>query len=78
VWPVPNLETSQALHIAEHVKKLNATLLRTSTGATATTRFVSIMIFNLYDPRVEIITPIRDPKTKAANRVNICRIEGGK
>ncbi len=51
---------SQALHIAAHVKKVNATaVVHGSTGAgNDQVRFD--MIFNIMIPGVEIITPIRD------------------
>ena len=53
---------SQALHIAEHVKKLNAgAVAHGSTGAgNDQVRFD--MIFHIMIPGVEIITPIRDLK----------------
>jgi argininosuccinate synthase len=53
---------SQALHIAEHVKKLNAdTVAHGSTGAgNDQVRFD--MVFHIMIPGVEIITPIRDQK----------------
>lgn len=53
---------SQALHIAEHAKKLNAlAVVHGSTGAgNDQVRFD--MIFNIMIPGVEIITPIRDMK----------------
>ncbi len=53
---------SQALHIAEHVKKLNAdAVAHGSTGAgNDQVRFG--MIFHIMIPGVEIITPIRDLK----------------
>lgn len=51
---------SQALHIAEHAKKMNAkAVVHGSTGAgNDQVRFD--MIFNIMIPGVEIITPIRD------------------
>ncbi len=51
---------SQALHIAEHAKKLNAdSVAHGSTGAgNDQVRFD--MIFHIMIPGVEIITPIRD------------------
>lgn len=53
---------SQAIFIAEHVKKLNATaVVHGSTGAgNDQVRFD--MVFNIMIPGVEIITPIRDMK----------------
>src|SRR6187402_264991 len=61
---------SQALHIAEHVKKLDAkAVAHGSTGAgNDLVRFD--MIFHVLIPGVEIITPIRDLKLSREEEIN--------
>ncbi len=53
---------SQALHIAEHVKKLNADAVAHGSTGAGNDQVRFDMIFNILIPGVEIITPIRDLK----------------
>ena len=66
----------QALHIAEHVKKLNAdTVAHGSTGAgNDQVRFD--MIFHIMIPGVEIITPIRDLKLSREEEIAYLKSKG--
>lgn len=67
---------SQALHIAEHAKKLNAkAVVHGSTGAgNDQVRFD--MIFNIMIPGVEIITPIRDMKLSREAEIEYLKGKG--
>ena len=67
---------SQALFIAEHVKKLNAVaVVHGSTGAgNDQVRFD--MVFNIMIPGVEIITPIRDMKLSREVEIEYLRSKG--
>ena len=67
---------SQALHIAEHVKKMNAgAVAHGSTGAgNDQVRFD--MIFNIMIPGVEIITPIRDLKLSREAEISYLKLKG--
>jgi argininosuccinate synthase len=67
---------SQALHIAEHVKALNADgVAHGSTGAgNDQVRFD--MIFHIMIPGVEIITPIRDLKLSREEEINYLKSKG--
>lgn len=51
---------SQALHIAEHVKKLNATAVAHGSTGAGNDQVRFDMVFNIMIPGVEILTPIRD------------------
>jgi argininosuccinate synthase len=67
---------SQALHIAEHAKKLNAgAVAHGSTGAgNDQVRFD--MIFHIMIPGVEIITPIRDLKLSREQEIEYLKSKG--
>jgi len=67
---------SQALHIAEHAKKLNAAaVVHGSTGAgNDQVRFD--MIFNIMIPGVEIITPIRDMQLSREEEIAYLKAKG--
>ena len=67
---------SQALHIAEHAKKMNAVaVVHGSTGAgNDQVRFD--MIFNILIPGVEIITPIRDLKLSREEEIAYLKAKG--
>jgi argininosuccinate synthase len=67
---------SQALHIAEHAKKLKAkAVVHGSTGAgNDQVRFD--MIFNIMIPGVEIITPIRDLKLSREEEISYLKAKG--
>jgi argininosuccinate synthase len=53
---------SQALHIAEHVKKLGAKAVAHGSTGAGNDQVRFDMVFNIMIPGVEIITPIRDLK----------------
>lgn len=53
---------SQALHIAEHVKKLGATAVAHGSTGAGNDQVRFDMVFHIMIPDVEIITPIRDLK----------------
>lgn len=67
---------SQALFIAEHVKKMNASaVVHGSTGAgNDQVRFD--MVFNIMIPGVEIITPIRDMKLSREEEISYLKSKG--
>ncbi len=67
---------SQALHIAKHVKELNAdTVAHGSTGAgNDQVRFD--MIFNIMIPGVKILTPIRDLKLSREEEISYLKGKG--
>ncbi|MEO6549088.1 MAG: argininosuccinate synthase domain-containing protein [Ferruginibacter sp.] len=67
---------SQALFIAEHVKKMNAAaVVHGSTGAgNDQVRFD--MVFNIMIPGVEIITPIRDMKLSREDEIAYLKSKG--
>jgi argininosuccinate synthase len=67
---------SQALHIAEHAKKLGVkAVVHGSTGAgNDQVRFD--MIFNIMIPGVEIITPIRDLKLSREEEISYLKSKG--
>jgi len=67
---------SQALFIAEHVKKMNAVaVVHGSTGAgNDQVRFD--MVFNIMIPGVEIITPIRDMKLSREAEITYLKSKG--
>ena len=67
---------SQALFIAEHVKKMNAAaVVHGSTGAgNDQVRFD--MVFNIMIPGVEIITPIRDMKLSREEEISYLKSKG--
>jgi argininosuccinate synthase len=52
----------QALHIAEHVKKLNADAVAHGSTGAGNDQVRFDMVFHIMIPDVEIITPIRDLK----------------
>src|SRR5258705_7492661 len=53
---------SQALHIADHVKKLNADAVAHGSTGAGNDQVRFDMVFHILIPGVEIITPIRDLK----------------
>ena len=53
---------SQALHIAEHVKKMSATAVAHGSTGAGNDQVRFDMVFHIIIPDVEIITPIRDLK----------------
>lgn len=61
---------SQALHIAEHVKKLNASAVAHGSTGAGNDQVRFDMIFNIMIPGVEIITPIRDLKLSREQEID--------
>jgi len=60
----------QALHIAEHVKKMNAEAVAHGSTGAGNDQVRFDMIFNIMIPGVEIITPIRDLKLSREEEIS--------
>ncbi|MER3499082.1 MAG: argininosuccinate synthase [Chitinophagaceae bacterium] len=60
----------QALHIAEHAKKINADALAHGSTGAGNDQVRFDMIFHIMIPYVEIITPIRDLKLSREEEIN--------
>src|SRR5215203_6293986 len=67
---------SQALHIAEHAKKLNADAVAHGSTGAGNDQVRFDMIFHIMIPGVEIITPIRDLKLSREEEINYLRNKG--
>jgi len=67
---------SQALHIAEHVKKLNAVAVAHGSTGAGNDQVRFDMIFNILIPGVEIITPIRDLSLSREEEIAYLRSKG--
>ncbi|MEP6750582.1 MAG: argininosuccinate synthase domain-containing protein, partial [Bacteroidota bacterium] len=67
---------SQALHIAEHVKKLNADAVAHGSTGAGNDQVRFDMIFNIMIPGVEIITPIRDLKLSREDEITYLKSKG--
>jgi len=67
---------SQALHIAEHVKKLNADAVAHGSTGAGNDQVRFDMIFNIMIPGVEIITPIRDLKLSREAEIDYLKKQG--
>jgi len=67
---------SQALHIAEHVKKLNAKAVAHGSTGAGNDQVRFDMIFNIMIPGVEIITPIRDMKLSREEEIAYLKAKG--
>lgn len=61
---------SQALHIAEHVKKLNADAVAHGSTGAGNDQVRFDMIFHIMIPGVEIMTPIRDLKLSREQEID--------
>lgn len=61
---------SQALHIAEHVKKLNADVVAHGSTGAGNDQVRFDMIFHIMIPGVEIMTPIRDLKLSREQEID--------
>ncbi len=61
---------SQALHIAEHVKKLEADAVAHGSTGAGNDQVRFDMIFHIMIPGVEIITPIRDMKLSRQEEID--------
>ncbi len=69
---------SQALHIAEHVKKLNADAVAHGSTGAGNDQVRFDMIFHIMIPGVEIITPIRDMQLSRQEEVDYLKSKGVK
>jgi argininosuccinate synthase len=67
---------SQALHIAEHAKKLNADAVAHGSTGAGNDQVRFDMIFHIMIPGVEIITPIRDLKLSREQEIEYLRSRG--
>ncbi|MDX2047718.1 MAG: argininosuccinate synthase [Chitinophagaceae bacterium] len=67
---------SQALHIAEHVKKLNADAVAHGSTGAGNDQVRFDMIFHIMIPGVEIITPIRDLKLSREEEIAYLKQKG--
>ena len=67
---------SQALHIAEHVKKLDAMAVAHGSTGAGNDQVRFDMIFHIMIPGVEIITPIRDLKLSREQEIEYLKSKG--
>ena len=67
---------SQALHIAEHVKKLDAKAVAHGSTGAGNDQVRFDMIFHIMIPGVEIITPIRDLKLSREQEIEYLKNKG--
>jgi len=67
---------SQALHIAEHVKKLDAKAVAHGSTGAGNDQVRFDMIFHIMIPGVEIITPIRDLKLSREQEIAYLKSKG--
>jgi argininosuccinate synthase len=67
---------SQALHIAEHAKKLNADAVAHGSTGAGNDQVRFDMIFHIMIPGVEIITPIRDLKLSREEEIAYLKNKG--
>ena len=66
---------SQALHIAEHVKKLNADAVAHGSTGAGNDQVRFDMIFHIMIPGVEIITPIRDMQLSRQQEIDYLKLK---
>lgn len=69
---------SQALHIAEHAKKLSADAVAHGSTGAGNDQVRFDMIFHILIPGVEIITPIRDLKLSREQEIEFLKSKGVK
>ena len=67
---------SQALHIAEHVKKLDAKAVAHGSTGAGNDQVRFDMIFHIMIPGIEIITPIRDLKLSREQEIEYLKSKG--
>jgi argininosuccinate synthase len=67
---------SQALHIAEHVKKVGAKLVAHGSTGAGNDQVRFDMIFNIMIPGVEILTPIRDLQLSREAEIEYLKAKG--
>ena len=66
----------QALHIADHVKKLNADAVAHGSTGAGNDQVRFDMVFHIMIPNVEIITPIRDLKLSREQEITYLKEKG--
>src|SRR6478609_7719014 len=66
----------QALHIAEHVKKLDADIVAHGSTGAGNDQVRFDMVFHIMIPNVEIITPIRDLKLSREQEIEYLKQKG--
>jgi argininosuccinate synthase len=66
----------QALHIAEHVQKLNANAVAHGSTGAGNDQVRFDMVFHIMIPTVEIITPIRDLKLSREEEITYLKSKG--
>jgi argininosuccinate synthase len=69
---------SQALHIAEHVKKIGADAVAHGSTGAGNDQVRFDMIFHIMIPGIEIITPIRDMKLSRQQEIDYLKSKGVK
>jgi len=69
---------SQALHIAEHVKKLGADAVAHGSTGAGNDQVRFDMIFHIMIPGIEIITPIRDMQLSRQQEIDYLKSKGVK
>ena len=67
---------SQALFIAEHVKKVNAKIVAHGSTGAGNDQVRFDMVFNIMIPGVEILTPIRDMKLSREQEIDYLKSKG--
>jgi argininosuccinate synthase len=67
---------SQALHIAEHVKKLSADAVAHGSTGAGNDQVRFDMVFNIMIPGVQILTPIRDLKLSREQEIEYLKAKG--
>ncbi|MBO9570663.1 MAG: argininosuccinate synthase [Chitinophagaceae bacterium] len=67
---------SQALHIADHVKELNAVAVAHGSTGAGNDQVRFDMVFNIMIPGIEILTPIRDLKLSREEEIEYLKNKG--
>lgn len=67
---------SQALHIADHVRELNAVAVAHGSTGAGNDQVRFDMVFNIMIPGIEIITPIRDLKLSREQEISYLKDKG--
>ncbi len=67
---------SQALHIADHVKELNAIAVAHGSTGAGNDQVRFDMVFNIMIPGIEILTPIRDLKLSREEEIDYLKQKG--
>lgn len=67
---------SQALHIADHVKELNAVAVAHGSTGAGNDQVRFDMVFNIMIPGIEILTPIRDLKLSREEEIEYLKQKG--